>query len=177
MIPSKTMVLLNQPEVKKRLHKKGPTIRNITPELRRFLCNPKTRFAPDANDRAHWEIMQRESAKNVKNEDVRLFLEQLPSHESRVLPSTDEELFRIIGMETLLRYILHVSVIRGLLKMDLDEDDKAFCHDVCDECMEDALSESLIDNPPGEKAEKDNPAPHPDAGLKIRDLIRNKYGR
>lgn len=176
MIPSKTMVLLNRPEIKKRLGPGGTTIRNITPELRRFIMDPKSRFPPEMSDREHWEIMRQEAADRVTQKDVRIYLEDMISRGVHELPPSDDELIALVGLEILLRFILHVGVIRGLLKIDIAGEEDFFS-DICEECMKDTMQEN-----PTQGLETDQPAQEftrnePRAGMKVRDLIMKKYGR
>ena len=71
MLPSKTMVLLNRPEIKKRLGEEGATIRNIAPELRKFILDPKCRFPSEISDQNQWKTMQKVAVDNVtKTEEI-----------------------------------------------------------------------------------------------------------
>lgn len=177
MMPSKTMVLLNRPDVKKQLGAEGATIRNITPELRRFLSDPQTRFLPEHNDRKHWEGMLEEAADHVAPKDVRAFLEEVVSRGDRDLPSSDDELLALVGMEIILRFVLHVSVIRGLLKLDIDVGEDEFFDELCQDCMEEAILDDPTQGILREKSAPENHASEPKAGMKVRDLIIKKYGR
>lgn len=176
MIPSKTMVLLNRPEVKKRLAG-GATIRNITPELRRFLKDPKTRFPPEQAERKHWDAMQEEAAANVTQRDIKIYLEDMISRGVHELPPTDEELAAVVGLESILRFILHVSVIRGLLKIDYDEEEAKNFNEVCQDCMEEAIVEDPTQGIEPDKTLKETSPIDNRPGMKIRELIMKKYGR
>lgn len=179
-IPSKTSVLLNRPEVKKRLA--GiVTVKTIVPELRAFLLDPKTRFPPERGLQEHWQTIQEVAVENVSDSDIRRRVEELMERGVEETPP-EEELERDIGLEIVLRFILHVAVIRGVLKID-DEDDG-----VCVICGNDTegggqtlchtcKSELTRDMSDGDSPMVEEEAPRKQLGMNTRDITLGKRGR
>ena len=135
MIPSKTSVLLNRPEIKKRLRAGNMTLENVVPELRAFLMDPKSRFPPERGNLEHWKQMQEQVISMVSEADINRYYENLLSQKREAeendeefgeLPSEDE-LEVMVGLDNLFRYILHIAVLRGLLKLDTDDDVEQSC--------------------------------------------------
>lgn len=178
LIPSKTSVLLNRPDVRKRIA--GTTVKAITPELRKFLLDPNSRFPPERSYQQHWNIIQEQAISLVSDSDVKkLANEMLEEMEEDEIPDSDE-LETIVGVETVLRFMLHVAVLRGTLKLD-DEDLDGSCivcgkptiegtRGLCSACR----GELIREVPDVEKQAP--PAEKPYAGMKSRDIILGKRG-
>ncbi len=126
MMPSKVTVVMNQPDVKKALEKKGINIRTISPELVKFLLNPKNKFPPGIQAKEHWDQMIDECMEYVSDEDVEERIAPLRKERRRqgLQPPDEEEIAEIIGMENTIRYFLLYCVIRGLLKIEMSNEDR-----------------------------------------------------
>ncbi len=183
MIPSKTSVVMNRPEVKKRLRGMA-TVKKLTPELRIFLTDPKTRFPADRNHIEHWEKMIEQSRTLVSDSDIRRYIDNLCANvdeDEEVNVPPDEEVEEIVSLENILRFFLHVAVLRGALKLDEDPDD-ASCmvcghqtavgsRSLCSSCRNE-LVHDVSDSGPAEAA----PAKI-QLGMHSRDIIMGKRGR
>ncbi|MFH1738864.1 MAG: hypothetical protein ABIH23_07630 [bacterium] len=181
MLPSKTSVLLNRPEVKKRLKSDGATIKNIAPELCVFLTDPKTRFPAERSYQEHWGVMLEQSLNFISESDVSRHIDTLEEKGVEDIPA-EEELEKTLGLEHLLRFILHVAVLRGLLKLDQDEEGESFCilcgqpaalgsRTLCSQCRSEIVQDdSDMDRPTEEVAR----APQ---GMATRDIVLRKRGQ
>ena len=177
MVPSKAMVLLNRPDLKRKLGPGGATLINFTPELRDFLLDPSSNFPIEESDIEHFEVMKKESISSVTQKDIKFYVHTLVSEGDYELPETDEELFKIIGLEHMLRFIIRVCVERGLLKVNIDLDEDDSIRDMCEDCLENPV---LKEEPEDWKAPRQSDpfdVSTPKEGMKVRDIIMKKYGR
>ena len=172
MIPSKVGVLLSRPEVKKLLRETGPTFKNVVPELRKFVLDPKMRFPPDHSSHQHWDRMLTQCAKVIAESDIHKQIADLENEGSEI-PSQGE-LREKIGLERLLHFILKVAVL--CKKIDLKGDEEGFCvvcwkptptekHMLCTQCRSDLIREVQID----EKPEDTEPRGY--KGMATRDIV------
>ncbi|MFH1742058.1 MAG: hypothetical protein ABIH23_23900 [bacterium] len=172
MVPSKVSVLLSRPEIKKRLREAGPTIKNVVPELRTFVLDPKMRFPPDLSSHQHWDRMLTQCAKVISDADLHKESVDLKNQSLEIPPR--QELRAKIGLERLLYFILKVAVL--CKKIDLKGDEEGFCvvcwkptptekHMLCTQCRSDLIREVQID----EKPEDTEPKVY--KGMATRDIV------
>ncbi len=177
-VPSKAMVLLNKPEIKQKLGEKGATLTTFTPELRKFITGEETNFPPEKDDISHWTLMQEVAQKNVEQKDIQFYIREMVKKAGYPLPPTDEELFKIIGLECMLRFIIRSLVQRGELKIGLDLDEDEFLDDLQEKCMDaTVLKEDQADWKPQETAVQTILGADDKKGMNVRDIIMKKYGR
>ena len=173
MVPSKVQVILNRPEVKKRLRDSGATPRAITPELYSFFMHPKTQFPSERSYRAHWERMLSEAFTFASDADISLRIEELKKEEAEI-PS-EQHLREVIGVEKLIYFMLKVGVLCDMLKLDPD-DDEGFCvvcwkptpsekHMLCTQCRSDIIREMEVD----EETPDDGPKQY--KGMATSDIV------
>lgn len=154
MMPSKVTVVMNQPEVKKALEKKGTNIRTITPELVKFLLNPKNKFPHGIQAKEHWDQMLDECVEYVNDDDVAEVYAELKKERRRQggPPPDEDEIAEILGMESTIRFFLLYCVIRGLLKIEMSDDERAELERITAATMANVTVEKSIQKPSGPAA-------------------------
>lgn len=175
-VPSKTNVLLNRPDVKKRL-KGGVTLRKVLPELRSFLLDEKSRFPTERRSIEHWAAMQEQTISLVTDSDISRRILELKEAGEKDLPTADE-LATMIGLDTMLRFVLHVAILRGVMKLDTSDEEgmclvcgrttEAGSRALCPACRTDLIRE-VPDSAPMLVEE-----PKANVGMNTRDLIMGK---
>lgn len=146
LMPSKVTVVMNQPDIKKSLEKRGINIRTITPELVKFLLNPKNKFPPGVQAKEHWDQMLDEAIDYVNDDEIAEMYEEIKKERRRQgleLPDEDE-IAEIIGMESTIRFFLFYCVIRGLLKIEMSEEDKEEFERICEATKANVTVEKAI---------------------------------
>jgi hypothetical protein len=177
-VPSKAMVLLNKPEIKQKLGEKGATLTTFTPELRKFITGEDANFPPEKKETPHWILMQQVAQKNVEQKDIQFYIKEMVKNAGYPLPPTDEELFRIIGLECMLRFIIRTLVQRGELKIGIDLDEDEFIDDLQDKCMDATVLKQEEEGwKPKEALSQTMPGNDDKKGMNVRDIIMKKYGR
>jgi hypothetical protein len=146
MMPSKVTVVMNQPDVKKSLEKKGINIRTITPMLVRFLLNPKNKFPPGIQAKEHWDQMLDECVEYVNEDEIAEVYDELKKERRRQggPPPDEDEIAEIIGMEGTIRYFLLYCVIRGLLKIEMTDEEREELERIREAVMANATLETSI---------------------------------
>jgi len=135
MMPSKTHVVMNQPSLKDTFQKTGKTISAITPELVKFLLNPKNKFPSGLDAKKHWDKMVLEASEYVTSEEVsEVFASIKKTKQAQDLPSEDE-LQEILGMEGTIRYFLLYCVNQGLIKIEISEEDRIELEEIMEACL------------------------------------------
>lgn len=166
LVPSKTNVLLNRPEVRKQLQGENPSIKRIVSPLREFLLDPKMRFPPENSFQDHWKKMLDHCQQQVTDEEFESRYEQLKESGSDLL-GDDRAMEAMIGTESLLRFILHVAVSRDLVDIE-DDDREGFCvvcrnptaeekHMLCLMCRDELCQQQLMEEDTSLEAEKKAP--------------------
>lgn len=134
MIPSKAMVLMNNPKIKRELAGIGTSIRSIAPYVREFIFDPANKFPSEDSDKEHWNEMLANAPFHANQDDVRLYVEQLMDRNIDKLP-TKEEAQKTAGIEVLLRFMMLVGVVRGVLRMKASDEDQETFERICQEAM------------------------------------------
>ncbi|MBZ0258484.1 hypothetical protein K8I31_20625, partial [bacterium] len=134
MIPSKAMVLMNNPKIKREVAAVGTSIRSIAPYVREFILDPANKFPTEKTDQEHWHEMLSNAPFHANKDDVRLFVEQLMDRGIDTLP-TKEQAQESAGLEVLLRFMMLVGVVRGVLRMKPSEEDQETFERICQEAM------------------------------------------
>lgn len=177
MIPSKTNVLLNRPEVKRRLGG-GATVGIVVPELRNFLMDAKARFPPERSYAEHWDTMIEQAVSLVGDGDVRKRIAEMiddDSIDTDSIPPTSE-IEKQVGVDNVIRFILHVAVLRGILKLDSDGGGSCMIcgresdedgHLICVPCRNDIGSDVSDAGPALEE-------PKPYAGMHTSDITQKR---
>ncbi len=132
MAPSKAMVLMNSPVVKKKLATLGVSVRSITPYVREYIFDPSSKFPTEESDKEHWAIMIENAPFHANQDDVRLYVEQLMDLDVKTLP-TKEEAQEKAGIEVMIRFMLLVGIVRGVLKMKTSDEDIETFTRICQE--------------------------------------------
>lgn len=146
MMPSKVTVVMNQPDVKKALEKEGTNIRTITPELVKFLLNRKNKFPPGIQAKEHWDQMLDEAIEYVNEDEIAELYKEIKKERRRQgleLPD-EEELAEMIGMESTIRFFLFYCVLRGLLRIEMSEEDKEEMERICEAAAANVTIEKSI---------------------------------
>ncbi len=177
-VPSKAMVLLNKPEIKQKFGAQGATLTTFTPELRKFITGKDSNFPPEKDAEAHWMLMQQVAQKSVEQKDIQFYLKEMIQKAGHPLPPSDEELFSIIGLECMLRFIIRTLVERGELKIGIDLDEDEFLDDKQEKCTDaTVLKQEQEDWKPQETLSQIIPGNDDKKGMNVRDIIMKKYGR
>jgi len=179
MVPSKTKMLMGRPDVKKRLGREV-TIKTVAMELRDFVLDPKNRFPAEQSQQAHWDKMVDQVRSEVSQAEIGRCVASLIERGVEEPPS-QSDIAKLAGVERLLRFILHVSVLRDLLRIDMDEEDAAFCcicgkpaaeggKSLCPQCRSEILRQSGQ-----EEVQEEKPKPY--MGMNVIDIILKDRGR
>ena len=175
MVPSKTMVCLNNPEVKKRIQAMGgTTVANIVPEVRNFILNPKSRFPPEASDQEHWKTVVEETAYYVSEDEI----QERKQYYSEVdqPDKSSEELEAEIAIDRILQFMIIVNIVTGNLKVNIDPASFESFIEVCDQCLanvvKDASGPARPDSGPA-KPEAEKPAGRR-TGMNVSDILKRR---
>ncbi|HOE11543.1 MAG TPA: hypothetical protein PLQ35_11835 [bacterium] len=179
MIPSKTRMLIGRPNVRKRLGR-DITIKTVAAELREFLLDPKNRFPAEQSQQTHWEKMVSQVRSEVSPADISRCVAGLIERGIEELPS-QSDLAKLAAVDRLLRFMLHISVLRDLLRIELDQEDAACCcicgrpaaqgsKALCSQCRSEILRQSGQ-----EEVQQERPKPY--MGMKAIDIIMKDRGR
>ena len=125
-IPSKVQVILRSPGFAKSTEGRA-TIEKVIPELTRFILDSKQNFPANPRDQEHWSIMLNESQALVSRADLLDRAREMKREPDVEELPTEQELKRIMGAERLLRYMMHVAVQQGALKLEGGGEDTKFC--------------------------------------------------
>ncbi|MDP8245581.1 MAG: hypothetical protein P9L94_15970 [Candidatus Hinthialibacter antarcticus] len=134
MIPSKAMVLMNNPKIKRELAAVGTSIRSIAPYVREFVFDPANKFPTEDSDKVHWKDMLANASFHANQDDVRLYVEQLMDRGIDKLPTKDQAQ-ETAGIEVLLRFMMLVGIVRGVLRMKASDEDQETFDRICQEAL------------------------------------------
>jgi hypothetical protein len=176
MIPSKTMVLLNQPDVKRALEPTGTTIRHVAPHLRMFLEDPRSKFPHEKSDLKLWEAIKKEMVEFLSPGEIRNY--RIKLIESDVQLPDEDELAFWVGSEKYLQFVLRVAVIRGELKMDFDPEDEDFFQKMIEVCTANTMNDTLegLGKSSEQKLQIDTDKKS-SIGMNTRDITLKKRGK
>ncbi len=161
MVPSKTKILLNRPEVRKRLKGEDINVNNVAGELWTFLSDASVRFPADPSLKKHWEKMIEENIALVTREDLYREIEEAKENGTADLGS-EQEAARKIGVENLLRFILTVAVLKGSLNLDITDERVERCmicnrptheveHYLCTVCRNEYIRDTSLEDSASEE--------------------------
>lgn len=171
LVPSKTMVRLNNPEVKKRIQALGrATVRTITPEVRNFVMDPASRFPPESSDKEHWNTMIEEALDNLTENEVEERVAYM--REVGIDLGSIEEVETGLAVDNVIRFMITVGVITNKLKLDIDAKSALEFEDTCDYCLESAKVDSS--EQPKRQGQPEPDSSSPRAGMNISDRIKNR---
>ncbi len=175
-IPSKTQIVLRSGDFAKNVEGKS-SVENVIPELQSFLFDSKQDFPRDASGREHLAKMVEHSLSLVSSGDVAKREEQLKEEGVQDIPS-QEELGRTLGIERILRFMLHVAVQQGALKLDDAGEATKFCvvcgdstseeiRMICFRCMD----EMSVDSPDMEMDDESKDESNGYKGMATSDIV------
>ncbi len=173
-VPSKVQVILRSADFAKTTEGKA-TVEKVVPELTRFILDSQQDFPANPRDQEHWAKMLDECETMVSRSDLLERAKEMKSAGETDLPS-EQELRRFLGAERLLRYMIHVAVQQGALKLEGGGDNAKFCvvcggstsdeiRMLCYRCMDE-----LVIEPPAEESVEEEES----SGLKgmaTRDIV------
>lgn len=172
LIPSKAMVLINNPQIKRKLASSGLTIRTLAPHLHEFIANPESKFPPEKTDLEHWQTLLEYAPDQASDDDVKNYVSRIMDSDAIALP-TKEEARQNAGVEVILRFMMLVGLVRGVLRIKMDEDDASVIERILEE-------ENISEAPPARSmpsSRPGSPAPQPEASKRSGMHSARRGGR